>query len=169
MNKQNWSGIAVDELTKWSNGVEAQQETDDKEITHLSETLAQINYKTSLQAKKCEEELAERDRDKQLQFECIQLEQKMEEARKSQVSQICQRKHHTSICNSVSKQLMTATSMERPNVIFPAVVVEVLGVKCRALLDTGAGSSYASAALLDGLKIRPHQREVRQIEMMSGY
>ncbi len=64
---------------------------------------------------------------------------------------------------------MTATSMERPNVIFPAVLVEVLGVKCRALLDTGAGSLYASAALLDRLKIRPHQRKVRRIEMMSGY
>ena len=37
-------------------------------------------------------------------------------------------------------------------------------MKCRALLDTGAGSSYASAALLN----LPHQREVRQIEMMLG-
>ena len=81
---------------------------------------------------------------------------------------LCQRRHHTSICNSVSNQLMTATTMERPHVIYPVVVVEVLGVKCRALLDTGAGSSYASAALLDRLKIRPHQREVRQIEMMMG-
>lgn len=58
--------------------------------------------------------------------------------------------------------------MERPTVIYPVVVVEVLGVKCRALLDTGSGSSYASAALLDRLKIRPHQREVRQVEMMMG-
>lgn len=49
--------------------------------------------------------------------------------------------------------------------IYPVVVVEVLGVKCRALL---VGSSYASAALLDRLKIRPHQREVRQVEMMTG-
>ena len=53
----------------------------------------QINYKTSLQAKKCKEGLAERDRDKQLQFERAQLEQKlefekMEEARKSQVGQV---------------------------------------------------------------------------------
>ena len=88
------SGVAVDELTKWSDGVEAQQETADEEITYLSETLVQINYKTSLQAKKCEKELAERDRDKQLQFERAQLEQKLEfekkieEARKSQVSQV---------------------------------------------------------------------------------
>ena len=58
------SGVQVDELAEWSPGVEAQQATADEEITYLSETLIQINYKTSLQAKKCEEELAERDRDK---------------------------------------------------------------------------------------------------------
>ena len=63
---------------------------------------------------------------------------------------------------------MAATSMQRSTVIYPVVVVEVMGIKCRALLDTGAGSSYASAALLDRLRIRPHQREVHQIEMMMG-
>jgi len=47
-----------------------------------------------LEAKKCEEELVGRDRDKQLQFERAQLEQKLEfekkieEARKSQVGQV---------------------------------------------------------------------------------
>ena len=66
----------------------------DEEIKYLSETLFQIDYKTSLQAKKCEEELVERDRDKQVQFEHAQLEQKLEfekkieEARKSQVDQV---------------------------------------------------------------------------------
>ena len=39
---------------------------------------------------------------------------------------------------------------------------------CRALLDTGAGSSYASAALLDKLPRRSQSKEVRQIEMMLG-
>ena len=63
---------------------------------------------------------------------------------------------------------MTATSLGNSTVIYPVVIVEVQGVKCRALLDTGAGSSYASAALIDHLKIRPHQREVREIEMMMG-
>ena len=88
------SGVQVDELAKWSAGVEAQQATVDEEITYLSQTLVQINYKASLEAKKCEEELAERDRDKQLQFERAQLEQKlefekkMEEARKSNMGQV---------------------------------------------------------------------------------
>ena len=105
---------------------------------------------------------------KRLCFNCTGSKHRAEDCRSRSLCQICQRRHHTSICNSVSNQLMTATTMERPTVIYPVVVVEVLGVKCRALLDTGAGSSYASAALLDRLKIRPHQREVRQIEMMMG-
>lgn len=85
------SGIQVDELAEWSAGVETQQATADEEITYLSEKLIEINYKASLEAKKGEEELAERDRDKQLQFERAQFEQKLEfemkieEARKNQV------------------------------------------------------------------------------------
>ena len=51
-------------------------------------------------------------------------------------------------------------------VTYPVVVVNVEGIKCCALLDTGAGSSYASAALLDRLRKRPISEELRQIEMM---
>ncbi len=51
-------------------------------------------------------------------------------------------------------------------VTFPVVVVEVNSVRCRALLDTGASSSYASAALLDRVNSRPLRKTVRQIEMM---
>ena len=88
------SGVRVYELAEWSAGVEEQQTTADEEITHLSEKLAQVNFKTSLQAKESEEELTERARDKELQFERAQLEQKlefenkMEEARKSHAGQI---------------------------------------------------------------------------------
>ena len=96
---------------------------------------------------------------KRLCFNCTGSKHRAEDCKSRSLCQICQRRHHTSICNSVSNQLMTATTMERQTVIYPVVVVAVLGVKCRALLDTGAGSSYASAALLDRLKIRPHQRE----------
>ena len=48
------------------------------------------------------------------------------------------------------------------------VVVEVNGIKCRALLDTGAGSSYASSAILDHLRFRPLREEFKRIEMMLG-
>ena len=42
-------------------------------------------------------------------------------------------------------------------------MVKINGIKCRALLDTGAGSSYASSALIDHLKTTP-----QRIEMMLG-
>ena len=52
--------------------------------------------------------------------------------------------------------------MPNARVTYPVVVVEVEGVKCRALLDTGAGSLYASAALLNRIS-----KEDR-IEMLLG-
>ena len=36
------------------------------------------------------------------------------------------------------------------------------------LLDTGAGSSYASSTLFDGLQLRPIRQELKRIEMMFG-
>ena len=63
---------------------------------------------------------------------------------------------------------MTAQNKGSEQVIYPVVVVDVNGVKCRALLDTGAGSSYASSAILDHLGIRPVREEFKRIEMMLG-
>ncbi len=61
---------------------------------------------------------------------------------------------------------MLKTAAGKGSVIHPVVVVNANGIKCRALLDSGAGSSYASAALLDRLKKHPIRREPRRIEMM---
>ena len=41
-------------------------------------------------------------------------------------------------------------------------------MKCRALVDTGAGSSYASAGLLDYINAKPTKTDVRNIEMLLG-
>ena len=51
-------------------------------------------------------------------------------------------------------------------VIHPVVVIEVNGVKCRALIDTGASSSYASAQLVDTLKIKPYEVKYKKVEML---
>ena len=63
---------------------------------------------------------------------------------------------------------MTATQIGGGPVVYPVVVVEVAGMKCRALLDSGAGSSYASAALLERIGAKPHHSGLRKIEMMLG-
>ena len=52
------------------------------------------------------------------------------------------------------------------SVIYPVVVVKVNNILCRALLDTGASSSYASSAILGKLNFRPIRRETERIEMM---
>ena len=56
----------------------------------------------------------------------------------------------------------------KERMVFPIVKVNVERILCRALLDTGAGSSYASAALLDKIPKCKRTREVRRIEMMLG-
>ena len=63
---------------------------------------------------------------------------------------------------------MTAMQIGDGPVVYPVVVVEVAGIKCRALLDSGAGSSYASAALLERIGAKPHHSGLRKIEMMLG-
>ena len=42
------------------------------------------------------------------------------------------------------------------------------GTKCRALLDTGSGSSYASAKLVEQLNKKPSESKVTRVEMLMG-
>ena len=53
--------------------------------------------------------------------------------------------------------------------VYPVIVVEMDGNRCRVLLDTGAGSSYASAALISKLNTKPYRREYKRIEMMMTW
>ena len=70
-------------------------------------------------------------------------------------------KHHTSTYDSDrGAQLLTAACLANNAVVYPVFVVEVEGVRCRALLDTGAGSSYTSATLLNRIGVRPGRHQV---------
>ena len=71
--------------------------------------------------------------------------------------------HHMSICDhATSRRFTTAQNKGTEQVVYPVVVVEVNGIKCQALLDTGAGSSYASLAIRNKLLFE----EFKCIEMM---
>ena len=50
--------------------------------------------------------------------------------------------------------------------VLPVVVVEVNGVKCRALIDSGASSSYASAKLIDLINIKPTEVTHQRVDML---
>ena len=81
----------------------------------------------------------------------------------------CHKRHHSSICdreqtNSGNQTLMTAA--ENNEGIMPVLTVKVDGITCRALIDTGAGSSYASAKLLDILKKKPSETKTKRVDML---
>ena len=51
-------------------------------------------------------------------------------------------------------------------VTHPVLVIEVEGVKCRALIDTGAGSSYVPSKLINKINKEPVLRESKRIESL---
>ena len=65
-------------------------------------------------------------------------------------------------------QLLITTVEKRGRVVHPVVMVSVESVLCWALLDTGAGSLYASAALLTKFSRRTHAREGQHFKVMLG-
>ena len=106
---------------------------------------------------------------KRLCFNCTGADHKVTECKSRKTCLNCKRRHHTSICDSQTMEnSMTAAQNGDGPVVYPVVVVEVAGVKCRALLDSGAGSSYASAALLKKIGAKLHHSGMRKIEMMLG-
>ena len=88
--------------------------------------------------------------EKQLCFNCAGTKHKAFECRSQVGCLFCERRHHSSICDRGSTEHMLVATGDT-TVTYPVVVVNVEGIKCRALLDTGAGSSYASSALLERL------------------
>ena len=112
---------------------------------------------------------------KQLCFNCTRPNHRASECKSRTACQKCNRRHHTSICDNRinnesdnSSVLLTASSAGNSIVTYPVVIVKVNDVKCRALLDTGAGNSYASSALIDLINSKPIRRESKRIEMMMG-
>ncbi len=91
---------------------------------------------------------------KGLCFNCAAKQHRAAECTSKSACGNCHLRHHSSICDrknenqndkhsSGDKKLMTdGTSGEGR---FPVVVVKVNGITCRALIDSGPGSSYASA------------------------
>ena len=51
-------------------------------------------------------------------------------------------------------------------VTHPALVIEVEGIKCRALIDTGAGSSYASSKPISKINKKPIRKESKRIKTL---
>lgn len=104
---------------------------------------------------------------KRLCFNCASGNHRAANCPSKRACQNCNKRHHTSICDSKPKSdLMKMTTKNGSECVFPVVVVKVNGVKCRALIDSGAGSSYASAKLIETLGLRPTETKTSRIDML---
>ena len=106
---------------------------------------------------------------RRLCFNCACGSHKASECASKIACKKCGKRHHTSICDTNEKpnnRDVAMTTGEKSEGIFPIVVVEVNGVRCRAIIDSGAGSSYVSAKLISLLKVKPVDVETKNIDML---
>ena len=100
--------------------------------------------------------------EKKLCFNCTGVKHRAADCRNKKTCQTCKNECDSSISSQLNP-MMVATE---GSIIYPIVVVKVNNILCRALLDTGAGSSYVFSALLGKLSLRPIRRETKRTEMM---
>ena len=112
---------------------------------------------------------------KNLCFNCATPNHRAAECFSKATCQNCRKRHHTSICDRKQnltnqengrKTLMTAS--ENNEGVLPVIAVKVDGIICRALIDTGAGSSYASAKLIDLLEKKPCETKMKRVDMLMS-
>ena len=109
-------------------------------------------------------------KEKRLCYNCTGAKHRASECNSKLTCQNCAKRHHTFICDQqrVAERKLTAHPPGDTEVIYPVVTIKVEGVKCRVLLDTKAGSSCASAKLLDQLQKRPTQTKTKRIQVLLG-
>ena len=52
--------------------------------------------------------------------------------------------------------------------LLPIIIIKINGVKCRALIDSGSGSSYISETVVGILKVKPDLTQTRQVQMLMS-
>ena len=106
-------------------------------------------------------------------FNCATPNHRAAECYSKSTCQHCRKRHHTSICDrkpiftsetGEKKTLMTASGCKEG--ILPIIPIKVDGITCRALIDTGAGSSYASGKLISLLKKKPRETKTKRVDML---
>ena len=114
-------------------------------------TVTTLNYRLSIL------------KEKRVCFNCTGFGHRAVDCR-SKGCHYCNAKHHSSVCDKKSGGVLLATG--EVGVVYPVVIVK--GVTCRALLDTGSGSTYVSNRLVEEIGKKPIKCEQRQIDMMMS-
>ena len=104
-------------------------------------------------------------------FNCTGPYHRSAECKSTATCQQCKRRHHTSICVKTKglkpEGVMTAHPHSGEGVIYP-VIIEIDGIKTHTLLDTGRGSSYALAKLIEALNKTLKEAKTKRTNMMLG-
>ncbi|CAB4042903.1 Hypothetical predicted protein, partial [Paramuricea clavata] len=87
--------------------------------------------------------------------------------------QLCEGRHHTSICESknpdeTNNGTSFTASINKTSVIHPVVLIKINGQTSRSLLDSGASHSYASSTLIEQIKARPVKTSTRRIATLMS-
>ena len=98
-------------------------------------------------------------------FNCTGPKHRASDCHSNKTSANCKGKHHTSICEKTSNVLLTTNDN---HVTYPLVIIDIEGIKCRTLIDTGAGASYASSTLIDRINKKPITKQYKRIETIMG-
>lgn len=72
----------------------------------------------------------------------------------------------TSEQNSGKQTMMTASGSSEG--VFPVLTVKVDGTTCRTLADSGAGTSYVSAKLVNLLDKKPSETNTKRVDMLMS-
>ena len=114
---------------------------------------------------------------KRLCFNCVSGNHRAFYCPSKSACQRCHKRHHTSICdtpnptsqvNQPPAHGVALTTNQTGEGLFPVVIIEVNGIKCRALIDSGAGSSYVSAKLIELLRLKPTDVQTKTIDMLMS-
>ena len=98
-------------------------------------------------------------------FNCTGKDHRAPDCRSKRTCSTCNERRHSSTCSKPYPSVPTMSSTDQGDLTHPLVAILVDRVKCRALLDTGAGSSYVSAGLMNVLRKTPIRKETKHIEM----
>ena len=107
---------------------------------------------------------------KKLCFNCAMGSHQAAHCQSKKSCQKCSKRHHTSICDKPTEQgnkvALAANGMGEG--VFPTLLVKVNGVLTRALIDSGANSSYVSSKVVGMLNKKPSQTMTKQVETLMG-
>ena len=103
--------------------------------------------------------------EKKLCFNCASKQHRAPDCRSKRTCSTCNGRHHSSVGSKLYPSVPTMSSTNQVVVTHS----HLDGVKCRALMDTVAGSSCVSADLMNVLKKKPIRKEAKHIEITMNF